>query len=81
MNNVYFPNAEIVCVYLFIILTQHAYIGNEEKSCFILQQIHWAETRDVIKRRSDAILVTSIFISMTLDGITSFSRIKNVRNT
>ena len=29
-------------------LTQGAYIGNGEKSCFILQQIHWAETRDVI---------------------------------
>ena len=27
------------------------------------------------------VLVTSIFISMTLDGVTSFSRIKNVRNT
>ena len=26
-------------------------------------------------------LVTSIFISMTLDGVTSFSRIENVRNT
>ena len=31
-----------------IILTQRAYIGNGEKSCYILQQIHWAETRDVI---------------------------------
>ena len=30
------------------ILTQRAYIGNGEKSCFILQQIHWAGTRDVI---------------------------------
>ena len=30
------------------ILTQRAYIGNGEKSCFILQQLHWAETRDVI---------------------------------
>ena len=30
------------------ILTQGAYIGNGEKSCFIMQQIHWAETRDVI---------------------------------
>ena len=30
------------------ILTQSAYIGNGEKSCFILQQIHWAEMRDVI---------------------------------
>ena len=33
---------------LYAILTQRAYIGNGEKSCFILQQIHWAETRDVI---------------------------------
>ena len=31
-----------------IILTQRAYLGNGETSCFILQQIHWAETRDVI---------------------------------
>ena len=30
------------------ILTRRAYIGNGEKSYFILQQIHWAETRDVI---------------------------------
>ena len=30
------------------ILTQRAYIGNGENSCFILQQTHWAETRDVI---------------------------------
>ena len=30
------------------ILTQRAYICNGEKSCFILQQIHWAETRGVI---------------------------------
>ena len=30
------------------ILTQRAYIGDGEKSCFILQQIHWAETRDII---------------------------------
>ena len=30
------------------ILKQRTYIGNGEKSCFILQQIHWAETRDVI---------------------------------
>ena len=30
------------------ILTQRAYIGNWEKSCFIRQQIHWAETREVI---------------------------------
>ena len=30
------------------ILTQRAYIGKGEESCFILQQIHWAETRDVI---------------------------------
>ena len=42
---------------LLLILTQRAYIGNGEKSCFILQQIHWAETRDVIKRRSEAILI------------------------
>ena len=40
-----------------LILTQRAYIGNGEKSCFILQQIHWAEMRDVIKRRSDTILI------------------------
>ena len=33
---------------IFVILTQRAYIGNGEKSCFILQQIHWAEMRDVI---------------------------------
>ena len=31
-----------------LILTQRAYIDNGEKSCFILQQIHWAETRDDI---------------------------------
>ena len=31
-----------------LILTQRAYIGNGEKSCFIQQQIHWAETRDII---------------------------------
>ena len=35
-------------VQLCFILTQRAYIGNGEKSCFILQQFHWAETRDVI---------------------------------
>ena len=33
---------------LLYILTQLAYIGNGEKSCFILQQIHWAETHNVI---------------------------------
>ena len=33
---------------LMLILTQRAYIGNGEKPCFIPQQIHWAETRDVI---------------------------------
>ena len=33
---------------LMDILTQRAYTGNGEKSCFVLQQIHWAETRDVI---------------------------------
>ena len=44
-------------VALHVILTQRAYIGNGEKSCFILQQIHLAEMRDVIKHRSDAILI------------------------
>ena len=32
----------------FLILTQRVYIGNGEKAYFILQQIHWAETRDII---------------------------------
>ena len=31
-----------------ISLKQLAYIGNGEKSCFILQQIHWAETCNVM---------------------------------
>ena len=35
-------------IFLLLILTQRAYIDNGEKSCFILQRIHWAETRDVI---------------------------------
>ena len=42
---------------IFESLTQRAYIDNGEKSCFILKQIHWAETRDVILRSSDAILI------------------------
>ena len=44
---IYVPRLIIVLA-ICRILTQRAYIGNGEKSCFILQQIHWAETRDVI---------------------------------
>ena len=38
----------VLITLLLAILTQRAYIGNGENSCFIQQQIHWAETRDVI---------------------------------
>ena len=36
---------------------------------------HWAEVRDAIWRRSDVIFytfLTSVFVSTTLDGVTSF---------
>ena len=41
------PNSFLFMV-ITLILTQRVYIGNGEKSCFILQQIHWADTREVI---------------------------------
>ena len=39
------------------ILTHLAYIANGEKMCYIVQQFHWANKRDIILHRFDAILV------------------------
>ena len=39
------------------ILTNLAYIANGEKMCYIVQQFHWANKRDIILHRFDAILV------------------------
>ena len=35
---------------LFIILTHLAYIANGKKTCYIVQQFHWANKRDVTLR-------------------------------
>ena len=43
---------------------------------------HWVKARDAIWHRSDAILtlLTSVFVSTTLDVVTSLFRVNNVRN-
>ena len=39
-----------VCVGLCLILTHLAYIASGKKTCYIVQQFHWANKRDVTLR-------------------------------
>ena len=62
------------------ILTQHAYIGNGKELYFILQLF---TGRKSVTRIAAVIayLMMSVFVSLMLDCVTSFSCIKNLRNT
>ena len=50
------------------ILTHLAYIANGEKTCYIVQQFHWANKRDVTLRH----LKRQLSHKAALDGETSF---------
>ena len=58
-----------VNVILYKMRTQLAYIANAKKSCYMKQQSHSFES---------ARYMTSV---MALDGVTSFGRLKDVKNT
>ena len=50
------------------------------KIMFYSATIHWAELRDSNCHRFMTIILPIVLVSLTLDGVTSFLRIKNVRN-
>ena len=73
----------MILVYICIILTLLAYIANDQIQWFILQQINGrkrATLSGIVRRHFDTLL-SSVFISTTLDGATSFfSRFSRVNN-